>query len=123
MEKNNLERAEEYYTLVGEKNLEGIKKYLDDDVEFYGPLATLKGKKAIIEANSNFMKMFHSLKIRSKFSSGNQAMIVYDVDVPGIAKNFPGASLLTFRDGLIVKIELFYDGSPFLQKKEEIFHS
>lgn len=48
-------------------------------------------------------------------------MIVYDSDIPGIAKNFPGASLLSFREGLIVKIELFYDGSRFLEKKKEIF--
>ena len=44
-------------------------------------------------------------------------MIVYDVDIPGIAKSFPGASLLSFRDGLIVRIELFFDGSRFVEKK------
>lgn len=48
--------------------------------------------------------------------------MIYDVDIPGVAEKFPGASLLTFQEGLIIKIELFYDGSPFSQKKkEEIF--
>lgn len=121
MAQANVERAEEYYKLVGAKNVEGIKKYLNPDVEFYGPLATLKGRDAVIEATSNFMKAFKSLVIRAKFGAGDQSMIVYDVDIPGIAKDFPGASLLNFRDGLIIRIELFYDGSRFLEKKEEIF--
>lgn len=109
-------KAEEYYKLIGEKNVEGIKKYLDHDVEFYSPLATLKGKEAVIGATSNFMNAITFLKIRAKFDSGDQAMIVYDVDFPGMASNFPGASLLTFRNNLIVRIELFHDTSHF--KKE-----
>ena len=121
METNNVALAEEYYKFVGEKNVEGIKKFLHPDVEFYGPLATLKGKEAVIEATSNFMNMFKSLKIRAKFGAGDQAMIVYDVDIPEIMEGSPGASLLSFRDGLIVRVELFYDGSPFVEKKEEIF--
>ncbi len=67
------------------------------------------------------MNMIESLTIRTKFGAEDQAMIVYDVDIPGIAKGFPGALLLSFCDGLIVRIDLFYDGSCFLEKKEEIF--
>ena len=121
METNNLKKAEEYYRFVGDKKVDEIKKYLHADVQLYGPLAVLKGKEAVIAATSNFMNMFKHLAIRAKFSSGDQAMIVYDVDIPGIAKDFPGASLLSFRDGLIARIELFYDGGRFIEKKEEIF--
>lgn len=121
MKTNNRDRAEEYYKLVGEKDAEGIKKHLHPDVEFYGPLAALKGKEAVLKATGNFMNLFKSLNIRTKFGSGDQAMIVYEVDIPGIAKNFPSAALLSFCEGLIVRIQLFYDGSPFLEKREEIF--
>ena len=121
MEKDNVARAVEYYTLVGEKNTQGVEKHLDPNVEFFSPLATLKGKKAVIESTSNFMKAFKSLTIRAKFGAKDQAIVVYNVDIPGISKDFPGASLLSFRDGLIVKIELFHDGAPFQKKKEEIF--
>lgn len=116
METNNMARAEAYYTLVGERNVEGIKKYLHSDVEFLSPLATSKGKEAVVKATTGFMNTFKSLSIRAKFGADDQAMIVYDVDIPGIAKDFPGASLLTFRDGLIVRIELFFDASQFRQK-------
>jgi hypothetical protein len=121
METNYAMRGEEYYQQVAQKNPESIKKYLHPEVEFYGPLATLKGKEAVLEATRNFMNAFTSLTIRTKFCAGDQAMIVYNSDIPGIAKDFPGASLLTFREGLIVKIELFYDGSRFTEKKKEIF--
>lgn len=116
MATTNLERAEEYYKWIGEKNKEDIKKYLDSDVEFYGPLSTLKGREVVLEATGNFMNTFKSLEIRTKFGAGDQAMIVYDVDIPDISKNFPGASLLTFRNSLIVKIELFFDASHFVKR-------
>jgi hypothetical protein len=121
MEPNHVRQAEEYYKLVGEKNAEGIKKYLHPDVEFYSPLASLKGKEGVVEATSHFMNSLKSLKIRAKFGAEDQAMIVYDSDIEGIVAGFPGASLLTFRDGLIVRIELFHDGSLFTEKKKEIF--
>jgi hypothetical protein len=117
METNNVARAEAYYTLVGQKNVEGIAQCLHPDVEFYGPLSTAKGKDAVVKATSGFMNAFKSLAIRAKFGSGDQAMIVYDTDIPGISKEFPGASLLTFHDGLIVRIELFFDASGFREKK------
>jgi len=117
----NMARAEEYYTLVGGKNVEGIKKYLHPHVELYGPLANLKGKERVLEAISNFMKTFKSLTIKAKFDAGDQAMIVYDVDIPGIANDFPGVSLLNFNEGLIVRIQLFYDGRRIAEKREEIF--
>lgn len=113
---DNAMKAAEYYKLIGEKNVEGMKKYLDSEVEFFSPLATLKGKEAVAEATGNFMKALKTLKLRTKFGSGDQAMIVYDVDMPGVASNLPGASLLTFRNNLIVRIELFHDASHFKQE-------
>jgi len=116
-----IDQAEQYYQLIGEKNIEGIKKFLHPDVKFFSPMANLQGKDAVIEATSNFTQMFSLLKIRTKFGSDNQAMIIYDIDIPGMIENFPGASLLKFDDGLIVRIELFYDASYFIERKEEIF--
>lgn len=122
METNSAAKGEAYYKMVGDKNREGINNFLHPDVHFIGPMATLHGKEAVMQATGNFMQTFASLAIRAKFGSGDQAMIVYETDIPGISTHFPGASLLTFRDGLIVKIELFYDSSRFLAKKEEIFN-
>lgn len=121
MKKESMLHGEEYYTLVGQKNVEGVKNYLHPEVEFYGPLASLKGRDAVVKATSHFMSQFKSLTIRAKFGNTDQALLVYDLDIPGISSSFPGASMLTFQDDLIVRIDLFYDGSRFLQKREEIF--
>ena len=121
MHTKNAALAEGYYTQIGQKNVEGIKKYLHPDVELYSPLATVKGKEAVIKAASHFMDAIKSLTIRAKFGSEDQAMIVCDSNMPGITERFPTASLLSFRNDLIIKIELFYDGRRLVEKKEEIF--
>lgn len=111
-----VKKAEEYYTLVGKRDIEGIKGYLHPDVEFKGPLAAYKGREAVLNATHTFMNTFKSLTIRAKIGSDNQAMIIYDVDVPGISPSFFGASHLSFQEGLIKKIELYFDGSLFKKK-------
>ena len=122
MREKNGEIGESYYRLVGEKNIDAIGKFLDAHVELLSPLATVKGKEEVVRATANFMKSFDSLRIKAKFGNDEQAMIVYDTDIPGIANNFPGASLLSIRDGLITRIQLFYDGSRFMVKSKEIFN-
>ncbi len=113
--------GEAYYTAVGKKNVAEIEKYLHPDANLTGPLASISGRHAILEATKHFTSMFNTLTIRAKFRSENQAMIVYELDIPGPIGNFPGASLMTFQEGKIIKIQLFYDGRPFEMKKEEIF--
>lgn len=108
--------AVEYYHAIGNRDVPGFTKFLDPHVEFYSPLASLKGKEAVTQTTTNFMNAITSLRIRCAFDSKDQAMVVYDVDIPGLANTFPGASLLTFRNHLIVRVELFHDASLF--KKE-----
>ncbi|KJV80299.1 MAG: hypothetical protein ACEY3D_09020 [Rickettsia sp.] len=48
-------------------------------------------------------------------------MLALEFDCPEPIGIFRGASLLSFNDGLISRIELFYDARPFVSKKEEIF--
>lgn len=121
MKINHMSTGEEYYTLIGKKDIEGIMRFLHSEVELLGPFAHLKGREPVVLATENFMKSFKTLRILSKFGNEDQAMIVYETDIPGIADQFPGASLLNFRDGLIIRIQLFYDGSRFMEKSKEIF--
>ena len=113
MEQENASRATAYYTLVGKKDKEGIKKYLHTDVSLVSPLSTVKGKQAVLDAVSGFMNGIKSLKIRSTFGSKTQAMVVYDTDIIGCAHNVPAASLITFQDDLMIRFELFFDTQPF----------
>jgi len=121
MSKNHLSIAEAYYTSVGKKNIADIEKYLHPEIHFISPLDEITGQKAVLEATKNFAAIIKSLKIRAKFSSEDQTMMVYDAAFPEPIGNLRGASLMTFKDGLIVKIELFYDSHPIVQMKEQIF--
>jgi hypothetical protein len=40
-------------------------------------------------------------------------MIVYEVEIPGLPQKLQAASLLSFEEGLISMIELFYDSKGF----------
>ncbi len=109
----NATRAQAYYTHMAEKNIEGIKKYLHPDVQFFGPLSAFKGKDAVSESIAGFMKVFKSLEIQTAIGSDNQAMVVYVVKFQDIA-DMPSVAWLQFnKDGLIARIQLFFDASPF----------
>ena len=113
MNKNHVAIAEAYYTAMGEKNVADMGQYLHPDVQFIGPLAEMRGKEAVLEAVKRLIAFFKTLTIRAKFGSGDQAMLAYDLDFPSPIGNCPAAALLTFQEGLISKIELFFDGRPF----------
>ncbi len=113
----NLSIAEAYYRALGEKNTDVAEKFLHDNIQCAGPLVKIAGKENVLEANKKFISLFKTLKIRSSFTSGDQAMIVYDLGVPAPIGIFSAAALLTFKDNLVSKIELFYDARPFETKK------
>lgn len=98
-----------YYAALGEKNIEKVKGYLHPDIQFTDPQETVIGREAVLQAAKGFTDIFKSLTIRSKFGSEDQAMIVYEVEIPGLPKKLQAASLLSFQEGFISKIELFYD--------------
>lgn len=114
MTKNSVAIAEAYYTAMGKKDIEGLSKYLHPDIQFTAPLDKITGKEVVLEATKKFASMFKTLTIRAKFGSEDQAMIVYDLDFPGMFATFSSAALMTFQGDLITKIELFYDARPFV---------
>lgn len=121
MKKDNLTRAREYYAFVAQKNSQGVEKYLHPEVKLKGPLASLQGKKAVLEASQNYMKMLSSLKIRTAMASEDQVCVVYDIQIPNLVKDFPASVLMTFKEGLVVQLDLFYDATPFKEMREQIF--
>jgi hypothetical protein len=118
---NNLKSAENYYNAMLAKDFDKMASYLHDNVHFIGPLAEMHGKDSVVSAAKNFGGILQDIQIRSRFSSGNQIMFAYDMIVPAPIGKFRAAVLMEFTDQLISKIELFYDASPFEEKKSEIF--
>lgn len=103
-----------YYTALGEKNIEEVKKYIHPDIQFSDPKEKTIGKEAFLQAAKRFSSIFKRLTIREQFGSEDKAMIVYEVEIPSLPKNLLAASLVRFKDGLIANIELIYDTGNFL---------
>ena len=113
-------KAAAYYTALGNKNIESVKEYIHPNIEFTDPQEKLVGKEAFLEAAKGFSNIFKTLTIHSKFGSEDQAVVVYDLDIPSLAKNLRAVSLLSFEEGLISKIELIYDTQCLKEEKENI---
>jgi predicted DNA-binding protein YlxM (UPF0122 family) len=118
---SNLVVVETYYRLMVEKNFDVMGKYLHPDVHFIGPLAEMIGKEAVVDAAKKLNELLDTIEIRAKFSSGNQIMLAYDFMFPKPIGKLRAAVLMELQNKLITKIELFYDGRPFEDKKDEIF--
>ena len=118
---NNLKFAENYYKAMLAKDFDEMASYLHDNVHFVGPLAEMHGKEAVVSAAKNFGGILQDIQIRSRFADGDQIMFAYDMVVPAPIGKFRAAVLMEFTDRLISRIELFYDASPFEEKKSAIF--
>ena len=120
---DNLNLAENYYNAMLAKDFDKMANYLHNNVQFIGPLAEMQGKEQIVTAAKNFGGILQDIQIRQRFAAGDQIMLVYDMVVPAPIGKFRAAVLMEFTDRLISKIELFYDASPFQEKKSEIFEN
>jgi len=120
---DNLNLAENYYNAMLAKDFDKMANYLHNNVQFIGPLAEMQGKEQIVTAAKNFGGILQDIQIRSRSAAGDQIMLAYDMVVPAPIGKFRAAVLMEFTDRLISKIELFYDASPFQEKKSEIFEN
>lgn len=122
--KNNfLAIAERYYNDMVNQRFDSMAQCLDSDVLFIGPLAEMSGREAVVCAAKNLSQILKAIEIRSRFCRDNQVMLAYDFMFPEPIGKLRAAVLMDFTDGQISKIELFYDGTPFEQKKDAIFES
>ena len=121
MSEKILASAVAYYQAMNNKDLSTIEKYLHPDIRLISPLADITGKAAVLNSIKHFLAIFNKLTIRAQFSSGDQAMLAYDLDCPAPIGLYRGAVLLTFQEGLIIRYELFYDARPIEKKRDEIF--
>jgi hypothetical protein len=116
MTEQNIALAKAYYQAISDKNIAQAEKYLDEHVQFIGPLGGATGKEATVNAVKRFMGVFNTLTVRAVCGAEDQAMLAYDVDCPAPFGVIRGAVLLTFKNDLIVRYELFFDARPFEKK-------
>lgn len=112
----NLITAENYYNAITGKDFDKMESYLHEKIHFISPLAEMCWKDAVVLAAKNLSLILQDINIRSKFATGNQIMFAYDFIFPAPIGMLRAAVLMDFTEGLISKIELFYDSKLFTRK-------
>jgi len=113
MTQSNAVSAEAYYKAMNDKDLPAMARHLHPDVRLVTPMEDLTGRDAVLEAARKLLGFIHTVEVQARFDSGNQVMLAYDMHFAEPAGLCRTAALMTFRDGLIVRNELFFDASPF----------
>lgn len=114
--------AEAYYQAMNEKNFSKLEKFLHPEIHFLTPLGEVKGKEPFLQSIKNFCKEIHGVTVRAAFGGKDQAMIAYNAHFPDPIGTFPAAALMTVKEGLITRLELFYDGRPVEKKQKAVFN-
>jgi hypothetical protein len=105
--------AESYYAAFNDKDLSAIKRHLHPEVRFISPMGESSGRDSVLEAAGRLIGIIKSIKVRAKFGAGDQVMLAYDLYYGERAAICRAAVLMNFKDGLIARLELFYDARPF----------
>jgi len=113
MAEKNVETGLAYYKAFSDKDPDGIAQHLDAAVELRSPMAENDGRDAVVEAAKRLMGLIVSLEVRATFSEGERVVIIYDLQCSAPVGLVRTAAFMTFREGLISRIELFFDGRPF----------
>jgi ketosteroid isomerase-like protein len=116
MTEKNVVAAVAYYKAMADKDLTGMARHLHPDIRVVTPMEELGGREAVLEAAKRLLPLIDSIEVHAKFGSEEQAMLAYDMDfvLPiGVCR---AAALMTFKDSLIVRNEIFFDARPFDRK-------
>jgi|SRR5947209_4599676 len=119
MSSNILNTAEEYLNAWSRKDVEAISKYVDPNIRFVGPMMQTTGKEAFLEGARRVLGLLKEIKLRAKFAAGEQALLTYDFICAEPIGNCRTAELITFKNGLISGVELFFDARPFERMRQE----
>jgi ketosteroid isomerase-like protein len=113
MAERNVTSAEAYYRAMSRNDVESMAKYLHPDVRVVTPLGEVAGREPVLEAAQKLMPHIMDIEIKAKFGEDEQAVLIYDLACSEPIGTCRTAALMTFRDGLIVRNELFFDPRPF----------
>lgn len=116
MPEKNVASAVAYYKAMADKDLAGMGRLLHPEVRLITPMEELTGKETVLAAAERLLPLIKSIKVHTKFSSEDQAMLTYDMDFAEPIAVCRAAALMTFKDGLIVRNEIFFDARPFDKK-------
>ncbi len=107
------ELAASYVDAWKRKDFGAIRRHLAPSVHLKGPMMEATGITPVGDSIERILPMLQEFDLRAIFITGVQAMLAYDFICPSPIGRCRTAELVTFSDGLIKEIELFYDARPF----------
>lgn len=103
-----------YFDVWNRKDAAGIRALLHPDVRFVGPLTQMQGRENVAASFASLLPMLQEVALRHVLTDGERAIATYDFICNDPIGRIRIAEALTFSDGLIMSIELFFDPRPFL---------
>ncbi|WGL60303.1 hypothetical protein QEJ31_01635 [Pigmentibacter sp. JX0631] len=119
MRKSNIELAKQYYAWIVEKNINNLSELLDEEIEFVGPMSSIKKKENVLRAIEGYSQIVQNIEILESFANGEKVLLTYLLTFQN--KTSRAAVQLNFKNHLIEKLELYYDPTPFINFRERIF--
>ncbi|MGY3804984.1 nuclear transport factor 2 family protein [Pigmentibacter ruber] len=121
MNKSNLEIAKQYYAYIVDKNINKLSSLLHEEVEFVGPMSSIKKKENVLQAIEGYAQIVQNIEIIECFTNGEKVMLTYLLTFQKMTSR--AAVQLNFKNRLIEKLELYYDPTPFINFRDRIFRN
>ena len=104
----NLQLASDFLNAWASSQADRFTSYLDREVSFESPMATLQGRDAVAAAMSEFAQAVTGIKVLASAASQDSVLIMYDMHT-GPFGTIRAAEHYRFRDGKIVSDQLVFD--------------
>jgi ketosteroid isomerase-like protein len=99
--------ARAYHRAWSTQDLDGIGRYLAEDLHVEVPINSYSGKRDFLEAVRRTAQMTSSVKLLAEFGSGKEALLLYDMTLPigelRVAEHF------TIAEGQIHRVRQIHD--------------
>jgi hypothetical protein len=114
-ENQALETVEQYFNLWSQKDYQGSRAYLADDLYFKGPFDTFQRADDLIQAVSRLGPIVKEIRTRKLFACDRSVCVVYDMVTSTQSGTVPIAEVFEVGvSGKIASILAFFDPRPFV---------
>jgi hypothetical protein len=110
---NALEIGEAYLNALNAQDIAKITLLADEQIHFKMPFVDAYKRDGFLMAVRRMLANLKDLNILSKFSSGNQAMFLYEAHFNQPVGTIKAASLMTIEGEKIREMEVIFDARPF----------
>ncbi len=112
--------AARYIEAVGLKEYAAVEAILSPRVSFNGPFMKIDSAPAFIAGLKRMAPIWEGNEVRTVLGDAEQVCVFYNFVTNTQAGAVPCIELLTFEDGRIAKVELFFDRAQFAPAQEAL---